>query len=199
MTLPTIRPAAPSAGAAHVRVGIVFDIPFADFVHRALRTQERVQFSQLDAYGHLATAQYVNLYFDHRMQVVKDLLSVDLGAMLKHQKLAFFLKDIRYQFGMPCSMGDAIEVTSWVERYSERDQEQRCIVVGQEDRLVRANAVFTFVCVNLETGKKAPMPLIWPSSADRNLSLDQPSAADYLATVKNPPADWVEAVQRSPG
>lgn len=170
----------------------MFEIPFSDFVRRALKTQERITFSQIDAYGHLATAQYVNVFFDHRIQVVEDRLGVDLAEMLAVRKIAFFLKDIRYQFGIPSKMGDAIEVASWVERYSDRDMDLRCIIVGQADRLVRASTTATFVCVNLETGKRTQTPPTWTSNSDRNLALEQPTSVEYLATVRNPPAEWTD-------
>lgn len=176
----------------------MFDIPMADFVGRLHLTEERVKFSQADAYGHLSSANYINLVFDHRTQAVKDQIGFDLHHWIKTQKLAFFLKDIHVQYLAPLAVGDTIEVTTWVRGYTERDVDIRSMVVGKQDRYARALVAIQFAVVNVETGRPVGTPETLPSQADRNLIVELPPVAPYLDTVKRLPPEWKAASVAEP-
>ncbi len=175
-----------------------FDIPFADFVGRIHITHDTVRFSQADPYNHLASAQYLNLVFDHRIEGIRDQIKFDVLYLLKARKLAFFLRETRMLFLAPAAVGDALEITTWVRAFSERDCEVRALVIGRKDRVARAAVTMSFIFVNVETNRPVPVPASLPSHATENLILTMPEVAPYLDGVKNLPSDWKAQATASP-
>ena len=64
------------------------------------------------------------------------------------------------------------------------------MVVGNDDRAVRALATIHFVTVDARTGKAVPVPASLPSSANSNPLPQQPFLSSYLSSVKGLPDRW---------
>jgi hypothetical protein len=106
---------------------------------------------------------------------------------------------MRLTFVAPSATGDALEIASWLRTFSERDHEIRTVVVGEKDRIARALVTLQFIFVDVQTGKPVPTVASFPSSGDRNLTLELPAVGPYLESVKALPRGWKEeAVPPSP-
>lgn len=176
----------------------MIEIPFSDFMGKLQLNRTSVKFSQSDPYGHMSSGQYVNLAFDHRIEVLRDQVGADPMTLLKTQKLAYFARDIRLTFLAPAATGDSLEVASWLSELTERDLENRIIVVGEKDRFARALITMRFVFVDTATNRPAAVPKTLPSTAERNLVVELDPIAPYLETVKNLPRDWKDSPVAAP-
>ncbi len=169
------------------------ELPMTDFIGRVLVTRERVKFHQADPYGHLNAGQYVSMVMGHRVEALHDQLRCSVAHWAQALKVGYVLRDIAVEYRVPALVGDFLEVASWGTQLEPDGFRARFLIVGEKDRAARALGTMRFMTVHAETGRKIAPPATLPSDADENLLLTRPTAADYLRTVKNAPADWMSA------
>ena len=167
----------------------MIDLPMDDFRGRVLLSRERVRFADADPYGHLASGRYVDMIMSHRVEALEDLLGFSIMRSAG-SGVAFPARNIEIAYLRPAFVGDALELGSWIEEIGSSSFEVRVMVVGNDDRAVRALATIHFVTVDARTGKAVPVPASLPSSANSNPLPQQPFLSSYLSSVKGLPDRW---------
>jgi acyl-CoA thioesterase FadM len=166
------------------------ELPMTDFIGRVLVTRERVKFHQADPYGHLNAGQYVSMLMGHRVEALHDQLRCSVTSWAQTLKVGYVLRDLAVEFRLPALVGDFLEVASWGYLLEPDGFRARFVIIGEKDRAARALGTMRFMTVHAETGRRIPAPATLPSEAGENLLLTRPTAAEYLKSVKNVPADW---------
>ena len=167
----------------------MIDLPFADFRGRVLVSRERVKFAHADPYGHLASGAYVDMVMSHRVEALDDLLGFSIMRSAG-SGVAFPARNVAVSYLRPAFVGESLEVASWVEDLGTSSFEVRAIVSGATDRKARAVCTIHFVTVDAKTGKPAPVPDTFPSSADSNPFPGLPTSLQYQAIVMGLPESW---------
>src|SRR5687767_4503015 len=94
-------------------------IPTQRFLNRVLSSTEKAAFSSMDAYGHLSTSRYVEMFVDHRMTAAEQKSGLDTNALLRDMRLGLVFRELRSTFLAPVMLGDELEIASWADSLGE--------------------------------------------------------------------------------
>ncbi len=161
-----------------------------DFLNRVLTTSERVKFSQADPYGHLNTAQYVDMVLNHRLEALTTLAGIDLMTMTKTNGVAFVIHKFSVHLFAPSMVGDKLEIASWIAGLKSNGMEVRGIVLGEDDGKTRAAGIFDFITIDTTKGRPIPPPDVFESRYDKNPLVTLPTSSDFLSGIKRIPDGW---------
>ncbi len=158
-----------------------------DFVDRVMTSHERVQFSQVDPYGHLNASRYAEFVTNHRITAVEDQTGVSTYDIIKTLGIGFVVArlDLRYQ--APSFLGETIEIASWIELVNAGGIEVRLVLSGAENKKVRATALMSVRTVDVKTGRPVACPESLPSRLEGDVLSGCPLKVDYLSGLKNLP------------
>lgn len=119
-----------------------------------MQTTIKVRGYHLDVYQHVNNARYLEFLEEARWQWLEE---ADAFNWLMAQKLAFVVVNININYRRPAVLGDRLVIESDVSQLSGRSGiiAQRVLLV--EDRTLVADALLTFVCIDLRTQKAVPL------------------------------------------
>src|SRR3974390_1769609 len=120
------------------------------------RPAHRIQFSDLDPYNHVSTAEYARYYIDHRMQGLRDYIGWDTTAILAVPFMVF-IKRIEIDYVRPVQANQEITITSFVREFGGKDAFIECTMVDASGTVVsRCNMTATYI--EKATGRAADWP-----------------------------------------
>lgn len=121
------------------------------------RTSHRINFSDLDPYNHLRTAQYAAYYVDHRMIGLREHAGWDLKTLAT---LPFMTLVRRMELDfLKAVMGDqAITISSFVREFQGSDAHIECTMCDDAQRpLSRCSMIVA--CVDKRTHRSMDWPV----------------------------------------
>lgn len=104
----------------------------------------------LDVYQHINNARYLEFLEEARWEWLE---VAEAFHWLQEQKLAFVVVNININYRRPAVLGDVLVIDSEITQLNGKSGiiAQRVLLAGQET--VVADAVLTFVCIDLRTQK----------------------------------------------
>ncbi|NIE69407.1 YbgC/FadM family acyl-CoA thioesterase [Pantoea sp. Acro-807] len=119
-----------------------------------MQTTIKVRGYHLDVYQHVNNARYLEFLEEARWQWLEE---ADAFNWLMGQKLAFVVVNININYRRPAVLGDRLVIESDVSQLSGRSGIIAQRVLLAEDRTLVADALLTFVCIDLRTQKAVPL------------------------------------------
>jgi thioesterase-3 len=115
-----------------------------------MQTTIKVRGYHLDVYQHVNNARYLEFLEEARWQWLEE---AEAFHWLLEQKLAFVVVNININYRRPAVLGDVLVIDSEITQLNGKSGiiAQRVLLAGQET--VVADAVLTFVCIDLRTQK----------------------------------------------
>ncbi len=123
------------------------------------KTRHTINFSELDPYNHLRTAEYARYYVDHRMTGLRDSIGWDLKSMAELPFMVW-IRRVEIQFLKPVIGDQEITITSFVREFSGADANIECTMTGKEGKEL-SRCFMVVACVNKETNRA----MDWPEDA----------------------------------
>jgi len=115
-----------------------------------MQTTIKVRGYHLDVYQHVNNARYLEFLEEARWEWLE---VAEAFHWLQEQKLAFVVVNININYRRPAVLGDVLVIDSEITQLNGKSGiiAQRVLLAGQET--VVADAVLTFVCIDLRTQK----------------------------------------------
>ncbi|MEN4830100.1 MULTISPECIES: YbgC/FadM family acyl-CoA thioesterase [Pantoea] len=115
-----------------------------------MQTTIKVRGYHLDVYQHVNNARYLEFLEEARWEWLE---VAEAFHWLQEQKLAFVVVNININYRRPAVLGDVLVIDSEITQLNGKSGiiTQRVLLAGQET--VVADAVLTFVCIDLRTQK----------------------------------------------
>jgi len=115
-----------------------------------MQTTIKVRGYHLDVYQHVNNARYLEFLEEARWEWLE---VAEAFHWLLEQKLAFVVVNININYRRPAVLGDVLVIDSEITQLNGKSGiiAQRVLLAGQET--VVADAVLTFVCIDLRTQK----------------------------------------------
>ncbi|WP_370421984.1 YbgC/FadM family acyl-CoA thioesterase [Pantoea vagans] len=115
-----------------------------------MQTTIKVRGYHLDIYQHVNNARYLEFLEEARWEWLE---VAEAFHWLQEQKLAFVVVNININYRRPAVLGDVLVIDSEITQLNGKSGiiAQRVLLAGQET--VVADAVLTFVCIDLRTQK----------------------------------------------
>lgn len=167
------------------------NISFPDFLNKVLISNERVQFSHVDPYGHLNTSKYVEFFLNHRIHAAEEQLQCYTMDIVKELSVGFVVQDINVRFVSPSFQGEVLEIASWVSSIGEYGFTLNMIMASEAKRKAKAIAKVQFVAVDMKTGRPTELPETLPSRSADSPILTRPDANTYKHTITGIPEDLI--------
>jgi acyl-CoA thioester hydrolase len=121
------------------------------------KSTHRIQFSDLDPYNHVSTANYATYFVDHRMQGLRDYIGWDLAALAKVPFMVW-VRRMEIDYIRP-SMGDQeITITSFVREFRGSDAFIECAMVDADGRHL-SRCLMTVAHVDKATNRASEWPV----------------------------------------
>jgi YbgC/YbaW family acyl-CoA thioester hydrolase len=158
------------------------NISIQDFIGRVFTSDERVQFSQVDPYGHLNSSRYCEFVVNHRIVALADQLKFDTLDIMKLQGVAFVVSRLDIRYLLPSFLGEKLEIASWIDSIHKSGFEVRVLICG-EDKKIRAATVMEVRTVDAKTGKPVRCPETLPTRGEASLLTERPTSESYLSGI----------------
>lgn len=118
-----------------------------------MQTQIKVRGYHLDVYQHVNNARYLEFLEEARWDGLEN--SAGFQWMSAHH-IAFVVVNININYRRPAVLGDVLTVTSKVEQLNGKSGVLSQVVTLNPEGQVVADALITFVCIDLKTQKALP-------------------------------------------
>ena len=115
-----------------------------------MQTQIKVRGYHLDVYQHVNNARYLEFLEEARWDGLES--SAGFQWMSAHH-IAFVVVNININYRRPAVLGDVLTVTSKVEQLNGKSGVLSQVVTLDPEGQVVADALITFVCIDLKTQK----------------------------------------------
>lgn len=119
-----------------------------------MQTQIKVRGYHLDVYQHVNNARYLEFLEEARWDGLEN--SAGFQWMSAHH-IAFVVVNININYRRPAVLGDVLTVTSKVEQLNGKSGVLSQVVMLNPEGQVVADALITFVCIDLKTQKALPL------------------------------------------
>lgn len=119
-----------------------------------MQTQIKVRGYHLDVYQHVNNARYLEFLEEARWDGLEN--SAGFRWMSAHH-IAFVVVNININYRRPAVLGDVLTVTSKVEQLNGKSGVLSQVVTLNPEGQVVADALITFVCIDLKTQKALPL------------------------------------------
>ncbi len=147
-------------------------------VKKILTSEQRVLFSDLDPYGHLNAAKYLEIMTNHRIAAAEDQIACHTLDLVKNSGVSFFLAEEMIRFLRPAHNGDALVIESWVSELLDKGFILECRVSNKGNESVLAKGSLRFSSVDARTGKPVNMPDQLPTRKTLDLIEKLPEIKD---------------------
>ncbi|EOC0093444.1 YbgC/FadM family acyl-CoA thioesterase [Cronobacter dublinensis] len=119
-----------------------------------MQTQIKVRGYHIDVYQHVNNARYLEFLEEARWDGLEN--DESFKWMMAHN-IAFIVVNININYRRPAVLGDMLTITSEMKQLNGKSGVlSQVITLGAEDEVV-ADALITFVCVDLKTQKALPI------------------------------------------
>ncbi|NCH59211.1 YbgC/FadM family acyl-CoA thioesterase [Cronobacter dublinensis] len=119
-----------------------------------MQTQIKVRGYHIDVYQHVNNARYLEFLEEARWDGLEN--DESFKWMMAHN-IAFIVVNININYRRPAVLGDVLTITSEMKQLNGKSGVlSQVITLGPEDEVV-ADALITFVCVDLKTQKALPI------------------------------------------
>ncbi|ELQ5995606.1 YbgC/FadM family acyl-CoA thioesterase [Cronobacter dublinensis] len=119
-----------------------------------MQTQIKVRGYHIDIYQHVNNARYLEFLEEARWDGLEN--DESFKWMMAHN-IAFIVVNININYRRPAVLGDVLTITSEMKQLNGKSGVlSQVITLGPEDEVV-ADALITFVCVDLKTQKALPI------------------------------------------
>ncbi|ELY9423663.1 YbgC/FadM family acyl-CoA thioesterase [Cronobacter dublinensis] len=119
-----------------------------------MQTQIKVRGYHIDVYQHVNNARYLEFLEEARWGGLEN--DESFKWMMAHN-IAFIVVNININYRRPAVLGDVLTITSEIKQLNGKSGVlSQVITLGPEDEVV-ADALITFVCVDLKTQKALPI------------------------------------------
>ena len=119
-----------------------------------MQTQIKVRGYHLDVYQHVNNARYLEFLEEARWDGLE---SSEGFQWMTAQRIAFVVANININYRRPAVLGDRLTVTSHVQQLNRRSGVLSQVVTLDPEGEVVADALITFVCIDLKTQKALPL------------------------------------------
>jgi len=119
-----------------------------------MQTQIKVRGYHLDVYQHVNNARYLEFLEEARWDGLENSESF---RWLTAHNIAFVVANININYRRPAVLGDRLTVTSQVQQLNGKSGELSQILTLDPEGQVVADALITFVCIDLKTQKALPL------------------------------------------
>lgn len=119
-----------------------------------MQTQIKVRGYHLDVYQHVNNARYLGFLEEARWDGLENSESF---RWLTAQNIAFVVANININYRRPAVLGDRLTVTSQVQQLNGKSGVLSQVVTLDPEGQVVADALITFVCIDLKTQKALPL------------------------------------------
>jgi len=119
-----------------------------------MQTQIKVRGYHLDVYQHVNNARYLEFLEEARWDGLENSESF---RWLTAHNIAFVVANININYRRPAVLGDRLTVTSKVQQLNGKSGELSQILTLDPEGQVVADALITFVCIDLKTQKALPL------------------------------------------
>jgi len=117
----------------------------------------KVQSTQVDMFGHLNNARYLDMFEWARWAMHEEAGGVDVYEHTVHAKVGPAVVHVDVDFLSEVKVGRQVTIRSWIEKIGNSS-----VTLAQdmlkEDGTVAAHAKFIWAFMNFQTRKGAPMP-----------------------------------------
>ncbi|WP_436893510.1 YbgC/FadM family acyl-CoA thioesterase [Siccibacter turicensis] len=119
-----------------------------------MQTQITVRGFHIDVYQHVNNARYLEFLEEARWAGLEQ--SESFQWMMVHN-IAFVVVNININYRSPAVLGDVLTISSAVEQLNGKSGVLSQVVTRQSASDVVADALITFVCIDLKTQKALPL------------------------------------------
>ncbi len=116
-----------------------------------MQTQIKVRGFHLDVYQHVNNARYLEFLEEARWDGLEN---NDSFKWMTANNIAFVVVNININYRRPAVLGDVLTVTSHVQQINGKKRGVEPVVTLDPDGQVVADALVTFVCIDLKTQKR---------------------------------------------
>ncbi|MDY0970596.1 YbgC/FadM family acyl-CoA thioesterase [Siccibacter turicensis] len=119
-----------------------------------MQTQITVRGFHIDVYQHVNNARYLEFLEEARWAGLEQ--SESFQWMMAHN-IAFVVVNININYRSPAVLGDVLTISSAVEQLNGKSGVLSQVVTRKSASDVVADALITFVCIDLKTQKALPL------------------------------------------
>lgn len=119
-----------------------------------MQTQIKVRGYHLDVYQHVNNARYLEFLEEARWDGLE---SSPAFHWMTARNIAFVVVNININYRRPAVLGDVLTVTSKLEQLNGKSGTLSQVVTLNPNGEVVADALITFVCIDLKTQKAQPL------------------------------------------
>ncbi|MBJ3814821.1 YbgC/FadM family acyl-CoA thioesterase [Shimwellia pseudoproteus] len=119
-----------------------------------MQTTIKVRGYHLDVYQHVNNARYLEFLEEARWEALEQ--EESFRWMVDHH-IAFVVANININYRKPAVLGDRLIVTSTLQQLNGKSGVLSQVITREPDGVTVADALITFVCVDLTTQKALPL------------------------------------------
>lgn len=119
-----------------------------------MQTQIKVRGYHLDVYQHVNNARYLEFLEEARWAGLEN---SDSFHWMMARNIAFVVVNININYRRPALLGDLLTIRSSVQQLNGKSGVLSQIVTRESESDVVADALITFVCIDLKTQKALPL------------------------------------------
>lgn len=119
-----------------------------------MQTQIKVRGYHMDVYQHVNNARYLEFLEEARWEGLENSAGFQ---WMTEQDIAFIVVNINISYRRPAVLGDVLRITSHLQQLSGKSGVLSQVVTLEPEGQVVADALLTFVCINLKTQKSLPI------------------------------------------
>ncbi|WP_426712059.1 YbgC/FadM family acyl-CoA thioesterase [Cronobacter muytjensii] len=119
-----------------------------------MQTQIKVRGYHIDVYQHVNNARYLEFLEEARWDGLEN--DESFKWMMTHN-IAFIVANININYRRPAVLGDLLTITSEVKQLNGKSGVLSQVITLAPEGEVVADALITFVCVDLKTQKALPI------------------------------------------
>ncbi len=119
-----------------------------------MQTQIKVRGYHMDVYQHVNNARYLEFLEEARWEGLEK--SAGFQWMTEHH-IAFIVVNINISYRRPAVLGDVLRITSKLQQLNGKSGVLSQVVTLEPEGQAVADALLTFVCIDLKTHKSVPI------------------------------------------
>lgn len=119
-----------------------------------MQTQIKVRGYHLDVYQHVNNARYLEFLEEARWDGLENSAGF---KWMSANNVAFVVVNININYRRPAVLGDLLTVTSKLEQLNGKSGTLSQVITLEPEGQVVADALITFVCIDLKTQKALPL------------------------------------------
>ncbi|MCT4709447.1 YbgC/FadM family acyl-CoA thioesterase [Enterobacteriaceae bacterium H11S18] len=119
-----------------------------------MQTQIKVRGYHMDVYQHVNNARYLEFLEEARWEGLE---STDGFQWMNERNIAFIVVNINISYRRPAVLGDVLRITSSLQQLSGKSGLLSQVVTLEPEGQAVADALLTFVCIDLKTQKSLPI------------------------------------------